>query len=789
MNLCINFKSVKTKSIFITKFIFVIFLLISFFAIQSPALADLPQKQPFSFAISGGISLGSYEAGLNWALVKMMKKRRMHAIEDNQPYPHLVSISGASAGGINTLLTAISWCVDEDKIQNGKKYNDIVRQNIFYSTWCPIGLEQLLPDNYDAYEKTDGLLSREEFRKITANLKDLLNEEIYREDCDIPFALIVTRTNPLILDVEGIKVKNERFVIPLKLVSDKKHPGKIKILNHIVDNSSPLFGNVIYLQTDGNHVSPGSLIDAALATSAFPVAFGRIPLDYCNCIENTGPVTEVCPDRCVPEAADFVDGGVFDNVPLGVAKALAEESYSQNPDHLPPYNYIYMAPDNRRPPITEDTEKIKEKSSYGLANQLSFLAGAISTGQDYELYNVLRNVKWNDPARRRLLLTTRYPSLTGSYLGHFGAFLDQTFRDYDYYAGVYDAIHGIAEYDCLQTGQQTNNRDACIGEHAEKIFNELIIQEKGPDGNKNSDKNELNWVLSQMAKKEHGESDAWAWLTGKDIGPNLVSGNLRVVTQVILSDCKQDLLCKEPDFKEFLNDVASNPSFEKNKADEAIRNIIRVKDEKNLFWYYPFAARASSRLLELEKEAKEQGESSYPCLFGFASHGIERFLGEEKSFTLNRSTAKNSWFKLLPYEIGVDIRSAHKEWAVSWEPQLLLTPRFGLNLKIMPFAVDRTITGDIFEFTQADLLFNYKQRNKILSSFGLGMNINYTYDQEPDSRQTNLGATCQFGLIDVFRITFGYRSMFGGDFAGEDYFFQIGLTDISGIIYWITRSL
>jgi len=31
---------------------------------------------PFSLAISGGISLGSYESGLNWALVKYLKTRR-----------------------------------------------------------------------------------------------------------------------------------------------------------------------------------------------------------------------------------------------------------------------------------------------------------------------------------------------------------------------------------------------------------------------------------------------------------------------------------------------------------------------------------------------------------------------------------------------------------------------------------------------------------------------------------------------------------------------------------------
>ena len=100
----------------------------------------------------------------------MMKKRHKNAIENNQPYPHLVSISGASAGGINTLLTAISWCVDDERIQKGKNYHDTALQNIFYSTWCPIGLEQLLPQNDDAYIDTDGLLSRTEFMKITNRL-------------------------------------------------------------------------------------------------------------------------------------------------------------------------------------------------------------------------------------------------------------------------------------------------------------------------------------------------------------------------------------------------------------------------------------------------------------------------------------------------------------------------------------------------------------------------------------------------------------------------------------------
>ncbi len=35
--------------------------------------------------------------------------------------------------------------------------------------------------------------------------------------------------------------------------------------------------------------------------------------------------------------------------------------------------------------------------------------------------------------------------LQESFWRHFGAFLDQNFREYDYYVGVYDAIYHLAE--------------------------------------------------------------------------------------------------------------------------------------------------------------------------------------------------------------------------------------------------------------------------------------------------------------------------------------------------------
>ena len=58
--------------------------------------------------ISGGVSLGAYEAGYNWAMIKMLSKIRDE--HGRLVEPVLSSVAGASAGSINALLSAMYWC-------------------------------------------------------------------------------------------------------------------------------------------------------------------------------------------------------------------------------------------------------------------------------------------------------------------------------------------------------------------------------------------------------------------------------------------------------------------------------------------------------------------------------------------------------------------------------------------------------------------------------------------------------------------------------------------------------
>ena len=65
---------------------------------------------PFTLTVSGGVSLGTYESGLAWTLVRLAKGD--FAAEDlgRQRVPTLLAVTGASAGSVNSLLaTPHSW--------------------------------------------------------------------------------------------------------------------------------------------------------------------------------------------------------------------------------------------------------------------------------------------------------------------------------------------------------------------------------------------------------------------------------------------------------------------------------------------------------------------------------------------------------------------------------------------------------------------------------------------------------------------------------------------------------
>ena len=194
---------------------------------------------PMALAISGGISLGAYEAGLNWAIVKQLKiaEQDSRYRVDRFP-PRLTAVSGASAGGINALVTAMSWCMDDSRL--AAYAADSIHDNLFRDIWLGVGFDNLLPADPRLYEDTDGLLSRRAFDQVINRIRILLDRPVYKNNCRIPLAFTVTRTLAMTMDVNGIQVRNQRFVIPIELVADPQRPGHILLHSYQASQDQPL---------------------------------------------------------------------------------------------------------------------------------------------------------------------------------------------------------------------------------------------------------------------------------------------------------------------------------------------------------------------------------------------------------------------------------------------------------------------------------------------------------------------------------------------------------------------
>ena len=578
--------------------------------------------QPYAITISGGVSLGAYEAGLNWSVLELLRSAQDHTAD-------LEGVTGASAGSINSLLTAIRWCQAND---SKNKFG--VDDNLFSDAWRDIGFDELMPENPEEYAVADDprtygadlLMSRKKaFAKILAQVKDLLTAGRGFRKCDLRLGMTVTSRDPKSLVVSDLHVANQRYVIPLRVRSDGTSI-EFYVDTRVQDSTrKELLGNLLFLAPD--HViadpddpkrrrfvvDPPKVLRAALASSAFPGAFGPIELTHCVGLEPRGKgetakqrYQRACsggvvsrsskcdalgdalgmPETAVQCTQRFIDGGVFDNVPLGLAMAQLESDLK--PDEARrPLRYIYMYYNNRRgvPARGPGKPKPDRGAAQGpLGDTLTAIGGIVSTAEDYELHNVLRYNRWNAgtskqayaiadlltppedgktshdavdlagamaqadalkhtveayaPAsadsgakkalarqlrdvawaleqfslsgsdflavqkevlaalqalcdkklprcpgdaiadlqkdvrnNRELVLTRRFSPLTGMHVTHFGAFFDRAFRDYDYYAGVYDGLVNEAFRRCQAMAR------APLNEAEQAVVQQSVVQQ------------------------------------------------------------------------------------------------------------------------------------------------------------------------------------------------------------------------------------------------------------------------------------------------------------------------
>lgn len=374
----------------------------------------------FSIAISGGASKGAYEAGLNWGALKIMLEYPKLV---NQPSEQFIpleasSIAGASAGGINTLLSGLTWCSLPEKEGGINNRSD---DNIFRDIWLRIDINTLLPASADSptYLPDDAVLSRKDLLEAAGELRDNWNKPLFRKDCRIPLGVTVTRIKPDISVAGGVQVQNQRFYIPFEM--RVKDDNSIDFFFDPADYPKLADSSMILLPRSADapafSISDESIEDATFTSSAFPMAFGRKRLQYCRLIvQDTSDETRqdtqtstnadtglVCPDSYELTEAEFADGGLFDNLPIGVASKLAE--FNKRAEGEPyPVTYLYIDPNRTRYEIPEydkglacDSPKPPEACrtmEYSAASESELLVGFLGTARRYELHRELTSDYW-----------------------------------------------------------------------------------------------------------------------------------------------------------------------------------------------------------------------------------------------------------------------------------------------------------------------------------------------------------------------------------------------------------
>jgi len=357
----------------------------------------------FSMVISGGVSLGAYESGYNWAIIKMLSEIKA---KNKRLDPELKSVSGASAGSINALLSAMYWCQKESI-----PYENSVDDNLFYKTWVDLGIEDLMIKGKSPTNKST-LFTRKELRNKAKNIMEHLSKPIYNEGCEVPMGFAVTKVTPITEEFQGIKIKNQTFSLPYTF--------KIKSGKVIIENREMPPSDAFYMSTPGIEKDYTKIVDVLFASSAFPGAFQQVKMKY------------KYKDKIY--SSYFIDGGAFNNIPLDLATELNSEAKL----------FIFMDPNNmRKEPIVPEKDKIEKPPVGFLTSSASPLTSSIEIFQQMQLYQAINKYFRHNPDRR-LILSSRYHPLTAGYLEHFAAFLDRNFRLYDYHVGVYDAIYHLS---------------------------------------------------------------------------------------------------------------------------------------------------------------------------------------------------------------------------------------------------------------------------------------------------------------------------------------------------------
>jgi Patatin-like phospholipase len=726
--------------------------------------------------LSGGVSLGSYEAGVTWITLRGMKKL---LLENGGPDP---VITGASAGAINALIAAVEWCsADPDRATD----------NLFFTTWIGVGIDTLLPANatkfVDAPPTRDGLFQRAALQPAEQDIVGAMKKRKFRR-CDVPLGIVVSKqqaqTLTIGMDRSSVTAPVQRFAVTLRASSAAGQP--LTTQQDSVDvqalNRTALLGVTLRLAAPRQVIRDDDLTALLEAASAFPVAFGPRSLGY-YCDPNT---TEECRDAASDQLfhAPFFDGGLYDNIPLGLGAVLAGNA-------APTVRYV--DPDLRRHavPARPDAKTRPVPEDWGLAgaNHWFELAGTfIDVARKSELQSVRRS-----GVTATLRSATRFAPVVGDLLLNMGAFLARDFRVFDYAAGVYDGLYSLREADCPGAGVV---QAECIAVRVAEDVQDLALGAAADDA-------DINYVLQELFRGEmkialadsfdrvmaHPHIKGWldVHASGRCPIEKITAESLQIGQQDPTRGSSSDLV----KVQSLADAVGQCPLGTVREQDRPF-----FRDPSG--WAARTALRAVERLGVIEQEDRELlkehdpttsrtiGEHLLPVP-AFALRLMSR-QHPEPGFAADGSsipTGHAAWH-LVPYSAAVNV--VHGGGELGWQPMLHLGAAASFAL---PVEVGWRPAPSATAYVRGSLSLALRTGWWVLSSVQFGPSAalqtpSWSTAPADTSHYGSVGGEGSVGgIYDILKVSVVYeRDALGSGWVASGF---LGVTDLNGVIFWGSR--
>ncbi len=277
-----------------------------------------------AIAISGAVSLGSYEAGVVYEIVNAIAQHNRHNQQNPDAQIHIDVLSGASAGGMTAAILAQKLLFNGESLDH--PYN-----NVLHDAWVKnVDISQLLSDAY-ADDPTRSLLS--------SNFIDHMAEDILlsRYHTPSPSNRHLAAGDSVLLGLAMSNLNGIDYAVDaFQNASLSNETGQF-VQTRFQDS----FTRFLNDESDTRELWQ-TIKDAARACGAFPAAFAPVKLlrryqewDYFGKAK-----------AFAESAFTYVDGGTFNNYPLGTAKRLVDTIDTQPLDYEKRF-YLYIAPNSK----------------------------------------------------------------------------------------------------------------------------------------------------------------------------------------------------------------------------------------------------------------------------------------------------------------------------------------------------------------------------------------------------------------------------------------------------------